>query len=154
METIIEIRWNSILKNITARARSLLVVEETDFPASENHFFLSIFRDSCQFYPSSTKVFFNQILHSGWWKRIFWLVENVFVCSEFFLQVKTVSKIKHILTNENWFLVKWKPFPSIFLGSSQLIPVEAVFHLTRTYWKRGKEVFICFVYCFIPSFFL
>ena len=105
METIIEIRWNSILKNITARG-SLLVVEETDFPASGNYFFLSIFGDSCQFYPSSTKVFFNQILHSGWWKLIFWLVENVFAYSEFFLQVKTVSKInKHILTNENWFLV-------------------------------------------------
>ena len=34
-------------------------------------------------------------------------------------------------------------------------PVEAVFHLTRTCWKRGKEVFIIFfVSCFIPSFFL
>ena len=32
----------------------------------------------------------------------------------------------------------------IFLDSSQLLRVEAVFHLTRTNWKRGNEVFICF----------
>ena len=36
-------------------------------------------------------------------------------------------------------------FFSIFLDSSQLIPMEAVFHLTRRYWKRGNEVFICFL---------
>ena len=33
----------------------------------------------------------------------------------------------------------------IFLDSSQLLPVEAVFHLTRTYWERGNEVFISFL---------
>ena len=42
---------------------------------------------------------------------------------------------------------------SIFLDSSQLLPVEAVSHLTRTYWKRGNEAFVSFfVYCCIPSF--
>ena len=55
---------------------------------------------------------FNEILHSGWWKQIFWLVETVSVCSEFFLYVEIVTKINgsqflkkdHVLTNENWFL--------------------------------------------------
>ena len=42
-------------------------------------------------------------------------------------------------TSENQFFF-------IFLDSSQLLPVEAVFHLTRTCWKRGNEVFICFFY--------
>ena len=35
-------------------------------------------------------------------------------------------------------------FP-IFLDSSQLLPMETVFHLTETYWKRGNGVFICFL---------
>ena len=38
------------------------MVRETDFPASENHFVSPFFRDSCQFFPSSRKVFFNKIL--------------------------------------------------------------------------------------------
>ena len=43
VETIIEIRRNSVFKNIPARG-SLFMVEETDFPASGNHFFFSIFQ--------------------------------------------------------------------------------------------------------------
>ena len=42
----------------------------------------------------------------------------------------------------------------IFLDSSQLLPVEVFFYLTRTCRKRENEVFICFYYCFIPRFFL
>ena len=50
VETIIEIRQNSMFKNITARG-SFVVVGETDFLASGNHFFFSSFyRDSCQFF--------------------------------------------------------------------------------------------------------
>ena len=80
VETIIEIRRNSVIKNAMG---SLFMVGEMDLPASGNHFFSPFFRDSCQLFPSSRKVFFNEILNSGWWKRIFWLVETVFVCSEF-----------------------------------------------------------------------
>ena len=29
------------------------------------------------------------------------------------------------------------------LDSSQLLPVEAVFLSTGTYWKRGNELFVC-----------
>ena len=96
-------------ENITAR-ESLFMLGETDFPAIGQHFFFLHFSETAvSFYPSSRKVFFNEIFHSGWWKRIFWLVETVFVCSEFSLYVETVTKINgrqylkknHILTNEN-----------------------------------------------------
>ena len=36
------------------------------------------------YFLSSGSVFFNKILHSDSWKRIFWLVETVFICSEVF----------------------------------------------------------------------
>ena len=40
------------------------------------------------------------------------------------------------------------------LDSSQLLPVEAVFLSTGTYWKRGNEFFVCWKqYYIIPSFF-
>ena len=84
VETIIEIRQNSVFKNIPARESSFMV-RETNFLASGNHFFLYFFRDSCQFFLSSRKVFLNEILHFGWWERIFWLVETDFVSSEIFL---------------------------------------------------------------------
>ena len=43
VETIIEIRRNSVFKNIPARG-SLFMVGETDLTASGNHFFFSIFQ--------------------------------------------------------------------------------------------------------------
>ena len=45
------------------------------------------------YFPSNWSVFFNGIFHSNWWKRIFWLVETVFLRLEFFLQVETVTYI-------------------------------------------------------------
>ena len=42
-------------------------------------------------------VFFNEILHSDQWERIFWLVETVFFCSELFPSI------------ENRHLNQWKP---------------------------------------------
>ena len=45
VETIIEIRRNSVFKNIPARG-SLFMVEETDFPASGNHFFFLYFSET------------------------------------------------------------------------------------------------------------
>ena len=89
------------------------MVGETDFPASGNHFFFLHFSETpVSFFPSSGNVFFNEVLHSGWWKRIFWLVKIVFVCSEFFLQVETATEVNgnqflkkdRIVTKENWFL--------------------------------------------------
>ena len=89
------------------------MVGETDFPASGNHFFFLHFSETpVSFFPSSGNVFFNEVLHSGWRKRIFWLVKIVFVCSEFFLQVETATEVNgnqflkkdRIVTNENWFL--------------------------------------------------
>ena len=86
------------------------MVGKTGFPASGNHFFsLCLSETPVSFFPSSRKVFFNEMLHPRWWKRIFWLVETVFVCSEFFLEVETITKVNgrqflkkdHILTNEN-----------------------------------------------------
>ena len=100
VETITEIRPNSVFKNIPARG-SLFKIGETDIPASGKHFFSRFFRDSCQFFPSSRKVFFNEILHSGSWKRIFWLVETVSVCSEFSLWKKSLKLMK-----VNFY---WKP---------------------------------------------
>ena len=46
------------------------------------HFSETAVSDS--FFPSSGNVFFNEILHSSQWKRIFRLVETHFVCSEVF----------------------------------------------------------------------
>ena len=78
------------LKNIPARV-SLSVVEETDFPAGGNHFFLHFSEVPVSFFPSGRKVFFNEILHSDLRKRIFWLLETVFFCTEVFFQVGTVT---------------------------------------------------------------
>ena len=97
-ETIIEIRRNSIFWKYYCQGKLIHVLHFSETAVS--------------FYPSSRKVFFNEIFHSDCWKRIFWLVETVFVCSEFSLYVETVTKINgsqflkknHILTNENWFL--------------------------------------------------
>ena len=91
---------------------------------------------------------------SGYWKP-FWFAQS-------FSSVENVTEINgsqflkkdHILTNENWFMGLWNPFSSFFFDIRQLLPVEANFHLTRTYLKCGNEVFIFFVYCFSPSFFL
>ena len=44
------------------------MVEEMDFPASGNHFSLHFLEALVSFFPSVRKVFFNEILHSGWWK--------------------------------------------------------------------------------------
>ena len=81
---------------------------EIDFPARGKHFSSPFFRDSCEFFLSSRKAFFNEILHSGWWKRIFWLLE-IFWFPQSFSSVENVSEINgsqylkkdHILTNEN-----------------------------------------------------
>ena len=59
VETIIEIRRNSILKKYIAARGSLFVVEETDFPASGNHVFSQFFRDSCQFFSVWQKSIFQ-----------------------------------------------------------------------------------------------
>ena len=83
------------------------MVDATGFAASENHFFSPFFDTPVSFFPSSRKVFFYEILHSGWWKQIFRLLETVLVSSEFFLLLETVTKINgsqflkkdHILTN-------------------------------------------------------
>ena len=78
---------------------------------------------------------------SGWQKP--------FSFTQSYSSVKTVSKINgsqflkkdHILTNENSFCGWWKQFSAIFLESCQVLPVEAIFHLTRTYWKCGNQFF-------------
>ena len=43
------------------------------------------------------------------------------------------------------FWASGNQFFSIFLDSSQLLTLEVALHLTRTYWKRGNEVFIRFL---------
>ena len=55
------------------------MVGETGLPASENHFFSPFFDTPVSFFPSSRKAFFYEILHSGWWKQIFWLLETALV---------------------------------------------------------------------------
>ena len=77
------------------------MVGETDFPASGKNSILHFSESPDSFVPSNRKVFFNEIFHSGWWKWMSWLVETVFVCSQFFHVVETVSKI-----NGNQFLKK------------------------------------------------
>ena len=87
------------------------MVGETVFQLVETVFSPQFSETPVSFSPSSRKVFFNEILHSGWWKWIFWLVETVFVYAELYLKLEIVIKIngsqflekEHILTNENWF---------------------------------------------------
>ena len=75
------------------------------------------------FLSSSGKVFFNNILHSGWWKRIFWLVETVFLCSEvfpssgnspsgssFFFNWNIFFYQSFIPASKNDFFVYWKQY--------------------------------------------
>ena len=84
VETIIEIRRNSVFKKYFCQGK-LVRGRENEFLGQWKSFFSPFCRDSCQFFPSRRKVFFKEILHSGWWKRICCLVKTVFVCSELFL---------------------------------------------------------------------
>ena len=60
------------------------MVGEAGFPGRENNFFSPLFDTPVSFFfPSSRKVFFYKILHSGWWKRIFRLLETVLVFSSY-----------------------------------------------------------------------
>ena len=59
------------------------MVGEAGFPAGENFFFSPFFDTPVSFSPSSRKVFFSEILHSGWWKQIFRLLETVLVFSSY-----------------------------------------------------------------------
>ena len=154
------------LKNISAR-EILFLVEEMDFPASGNHFF-RFFRDSCQFLFRLVEKYFSTksfIPVSG--NRFFGLWNPFSFVQSFSLDVETVTEISrsqflkkdHILTNKNRFSGLWKPFSSIFLDSSQLLPVEAVFFSAET-WKQSfclletwKQAFACWK-PFILSFFL
>ena len=94
-------------------------------------------------------------------KRI--VEETVSFCSEFFLVTETVTDISgsqflkkdYISTNANCFCGWWKTFSFIFLDSSQLLPVKAIFPSNRSYflvnrhssqWKR--------VFCLQESQFL
>ena len=98
------------------------------------------------FFPFNGNAFFNEILHSGWWKRIFWLVETLSFVQRFFLLVETVTEIsesqflrkEHILTNVTDFLASGNQLlplsqtTSIFSDSNQLLLVEALFPLNGT----------------------
>ena len=160
VETIIEIRRNSIFKKHNCQ-RSLFVVGETDFPAGGNHFFLSFTEHLVSFFCLLEK-YFSKLSFVPAGGNGFSDQRKPFLFAQSFSSVETVTKINaslflkkyHILTNENWFLGQWKPFSSIFLDSSQLLPVEAVFHLSRIYWISRNEVFTCFVCYFILSCFL
>ena len=135
------------MKNITAMG-SLFVVGETHFRLVETIFFLHFSETPVKFFPSFRKVFFNEILHSGWWKRISWLAFAQSFSSKWRPSLKLMeANFYLILTNENWFLGLWKPFSFIFLDSSQLLPVEAVFHLNiLETWKRGIYPFCLLFY--------
>ena len=93
-------------------------------------------------------MFFNKFLHSGWWNRTFFLVEIVFVSSEFFLCAKTVTEFNrsqflkkdHILVNENRFLGWWKPFIP-FRQQSQFSKKELVFCLVEKVFFFGQCYF-------------
>ena len=65
-ETIIENRKNSFFKKYYCYGK-LIMVGETDFPASGQYFFLHFSETTVSFYPSSRKAFFNEIFHFGWW---------------------------------------------------------------------------------------
>ena len=91
------------LKHIPAGGSSFLL-GKTDFSANGNHFFLNFLETptSDSFFPSSRKVFFNEIFHSGQWKRILALVETVFFClMETVTEISQLFKKGDIITNEN-----------------------------------------------------
>ena len=71
------------------------MVGETSLLASENFFFLHFLTLLSVFLVEkySKKAFFYEILHSGWRKQIFWLLETVLVSSEFLFLLETVTKI-------------------------------------------------------------
>ena len=77
VETIIGIRSKQSKKEL------ILASEQMIFQLVKIIFFLH-FSETPAFFPFNGNVFFNEILHSGWWKRIFWLVETHFFCSEVF----------------------------------------------------------------------
>ena len=69
------------------------MVGETSLLASENVFFLHFLTLLSVFLVEkySKKVFFYEILHSGWRKQIFRLLETVLVLSEFLFLLETVT---------------------------------------------------------------
>ena len=116
------------------------MVGKTGFPASESHFLFLHFLTLLSVFlveKYSRKVFFYEILHSGWWKQIFRLLETVLVSSEFFLQSETVTKLNgsqfvkktHILTKK---ILIFGLVETNFLRQHSIATSEAVFDLTRT----------------------
>ena len=57
------------------------MVGEAGFPASGNYFFFLDFLTLLSVF--LRLVFFYEILHSGWWKQIFRLLETVLVFSSY-----------------------------------------------------------------------
>ena len=95
------------------------------FLASGNQF-LSIFEIQISFFPPSANLFLQQILSSGQWKLIFWLVETLLLK---FLQYPIYWKqffhlmeiyFKRILYYGQWqrIFVERYSFIHIFFGSS------------------------------------
>ena len=107
---------------------------ESDFLASGNTFFIYFFRhsvgDLCRyqtfmpvFISSSENAFLKRILHSGQWKRIFWLVENIlfqYLKYPFHLHLLEIY-FKRILYYSQWqrilCLVEMIFFHSDFFGN-------------------------------------
>ena len=85
VETIIEIRRNWVFKKLFLLGKAYSWQGKRTFRSVKTIFFLHFSETPVSFFPSRRKVFFNEILHSSWWKQIFWLIETVFDCSEFFL---------------------------------------------------------------------
>ena len=76
--------WNK--KKTVLKERAHSCQWKPDMLASRNHFFF-IFQKLVPVivsFPCSGSVFFNKILHSKQWQKIFWLVEIVYFCSEAF----------------------------------------------------------------------
>ena len=107
-------------------------------------FFFSIFQRNLpvSFSPSSwkvslTKSFIPAIGNgcSGYWKPSSFF-QNFFLVLEAVTEIKgQFSQKGHVLTNVTDFLTSGNHFPPFFSDSGQLMPVEAVFPATGTYFS-------------------
>ena len=96
--------------------------------ASGNQF-LSIFQIQISFFPSSANLFLQQILYSGQWKLIFWLVETLlFKFLKYPIYWKQFFHLMKIYFNRILYYGQWQrifvepySFIHIFFGSSTVI---------------------------------
>ena len=113
--------------------------------ASGNNFvsILQTFPPVPVFLSSSGNVFLKRILHSGYWKRIFWLVETIFspifqtLLVKIFLPSSVNFNKSYFLVSENHFI----PISQITFHWKQFFHLVGIYFKGTPYYGQLQRIF-------------